>query len=83
MEKYFKRLPKENEGWKSKSTSKNDNMKKKMLEIQKKLRKAPQNIELKKCGLANENVHERIKSMEACPPKGDWHKFDHVYVKTT
>ena len=28
IEKYFKRLPKENEEWKSKSASKNDKMKK-------------------------------------------------------
>ena len=49
MEKYFKRLPKENEGWKSKSSFKNDNMEKtKDGNDTKKLRKAPQNIELKK-----------------------------------
>ena len=49
MEKYFKRLPKENEEWKSKSTSKNDNMEKtKDGEDTKKLRKTPQNIQLKK-----------------------------------
>ena len=49
MEKYFKRLPKENEGWKSKSSFKNDSMEKtKDGNDTKKLRKAPQNIELKK-----------------------------------
>ena len=49
MEKYLKRLSNENEGWKSRSTSKNDNTeKRKDGEDTKKLRKAPQNIELKK-----------------------------------
>ena len=32
-------------------------------------------------GFNNENAHEKIKSMEAHPPKGDWCKFDHVYIK--
>ena len=35
-------------------------------------------------GFNNKNVHEKIKSMEACPPKGDWCKFDQVHIiKTT
>ena len=34
-------------------------------------------------GFNNENVHEKIKLMEARPPKDDWHKFDHVYIKRT
>ena len=34
-------------------------------------------------GFHNENVHEKIKSIEARSPKGDWRKFDHAYIKTT
>ena len=26
---------------------------------------------------------KKIRLMEVCPPKGDWHKFDLVYIKTT
>ena len=34
-------------------------------------------------GFNNKNVHEKIKLMEVRPPKRDWCKFDHVYIKTT
>ena len=34
-------------------------------------------------GFNNQNVHEKITSMEARPPKGDSRTFDHVYIKTT
>ena len=85
MEKYFKRLPKENEEWKSKNTSKNDNMEKaKDGEDAKKIKKSSSEYRAEKItGFNNENVHEKIKLMEAHPPKGDWCKFDHVYIKTT
>ena len=34
-------------------------------------------------GFNNKNVHEKIKSMVVRSLKGYWHKFDHVYIKTT
>ena len=34
-------------------------------------------------GFNDKNVHEKVKSMEARPPKCDRHKFGHVYIKTT
>ena len=48
MEKYFRRMPEENEEWKLKIASKNDSMKKIKNGKDKNLKKAPQNVELKK-----------------------------------
>ena len=77
IEKYFKRLPKENEEWKSKSASKNDKMKKtKDGEDTKKIKISSSEYRAEKVtGFNKENVHEKIKLMEVHPTKGDFHKF--------
>ena len=66
MEKYFKRLPKENEGWKSKSSFKNDNMEKtKDGNDTKKIKKSSSEYRAEKItGFNRESVNEKIKSME-------------------
>ena len=84
--KCLKRLPKENEEWKSKSTSTNDITwkKTKYRKDEKKIQKSSSQYKTENiAGFNNENVHEKIKSMEARPPKCDWHKLDYVYIKTT
>ena len=48
MEKYFRRMPEENEEWKLKIASKNDSMKKTKDGKDKNLKKASQIVELKK-----------------------------------
>ena len=48
MEKYFRRMPEENEEWKLKIASKNDSMKKNKDGKNKNLKKASQSVELKK-----------------------------------
>ena len=85
MKKYFKRLPKENEGWKSKSTSKNDNMEKTQdAEDTKIIKRSSSKYRAEKItGFNNQNVNEKIKSMEARLPKGDWCKSDNFNIKTT
>ena len=58
--------------------------KKKMGTIQKIIEKSSSEYRAEKItGFNNENVYEKIKLMEACPPKGDRRKFHHVYIKTT
>ena len=78
IEKYFKRLPKENEEWKSKSVSKNDKMEKtKDGENTKKIKINSSEYRAEKVtGFNKENIHEKIKLMEVHPTKGDFHKFD-------
>ena len=84
--KCLKRLPKENEEWKSKSTSTNDITWKKTKDRkdEKKIQKSSSQYKIENItGFNNENVHEKITSMEARPPKCYWHKFNYVYIKTT
>ena len=83
MEKYFKRLPKETEGWKSKSASTNDNMEKDEEDIKIIKRSSSKYRAEKITGFNNQNVNEKIKSIEACLRKGDWCKFDNFNIKTT
>ena len=71
--KCLKRLPKENEECKSKRTSKNAITWKKQkmgkMKKQKKNKKSSSQYKTEKItGFNNENVHEKIKSMEARPP---------------
>ena len=68
MKKYFKRLPKENEGWESKSTSKNDNMEKtKDGEDTEKIKKSSSEYRAEKItGFTNKSVHEKIKNQWEC-----------------
>ena len=68
-----------------KNTSKNESRVKKRWERYKKIiEKSSSEYRAEKItGFNNENVYEKIKLMEACPPKGDRRKFHHVYIKTT
>ena len=34
-------------------------------------------------GFTDQNVDGKIKLIKLRPPKGDWHKLDHVYIKIT
>ena len=61
MEKYFKRLPRVNEGWRLKSTSKNDNMvKNNRWKRYKNIKKSSSEYRAEKItGFTNENVREK------------------------
>ena len=61
MEKYFKRLPKVNEGWRLKSTSKYDNMvKSNRWKRYKNIKKSSSEYRAEKItGFTNENVREK------------------------
>ena len=55
-----------------------------MGKTQKKIKKISSEYRVDKItGFNNKNVQEKIKSMEARPPKGDWHEFHYVRIKTT